>query len=316
MPPLSANPALRVRFRGVRGSTPSPGSHTARYGGNTACVELRAGEEILILDAGSGIRQLGADLIGEFGDKRAIEATLLISHTHWDHIQGLPFFAPAFSSNNAIRVLGANGMRATIECALRNQMQPIHFPVGLEHMTGLTGIEELAAKGETIGTFVVTQIALNHPGGCAGFRIEAGGVAVAYLPDHEPFESLCLPGRRRAARLEAEAVIDFVRGVDLLILDTQYTETEYPGRIGWGHGCLSDSVALAMNAGVQQLALFHHEPSHDDTEIEAMVERARYLARTSKLRVIAASEEQALEFSSAKFQTRDSAFYPLIESAA
>jgi phosphoribosyl 1,2-cyclic phosphodiesterase len=281
--------SLTVSFRGVRGSMPSPGMSTARYGGNTSCVEVRSGNEILILDAGTGIRALGADLVHEFGP-RPIEATLLISHTHWDHIQGLPFFAPAYSKQNQIRVMAAKGAGAKVQRALHNQMDPIHFPVGLELLTGLQNVEELSSSDVTLGAFRVRVTDLNHPGGCAGFRIDAHGNSVAYLPDHEPFEDL--PER-------TAALIEFVRGVDLLILDTQYTEAEYRKRRSWGHGCLPDSVALALNAGVRQLAFFHHDPGHDDDQIDLMVEAGKDLTRLGALVVSGASENENISLGSA-----------------
>jgi phosphoribosyl 1,2-cyclic phosphodiesterase len=273
--------SLNVIFRGVRGSTPAPGGETARYGGNTACVEIRAGDEILILDAGTGIRRLGLDLRKEFGTK-PIEASLLISHTHWDHIQGLPFFVPAYSAENKIRVFAAKGGRETLKRALSNQMDPIHFPVGVGRLAALTAVEELTSNDVVRGKFRVRVAALNHPGGCAAFRIEVSGASLAYLPDHEPSETV-----------DAE-LAKFVHDVDLLILDTQYTEAEYSQRHGWGHGCLSDSVALAMKAGVRELAFFHHDPSHNDDQIDRMVERGRELALSSTLTVGAARERQMI----------------------
>jgi phosphoribosyl 1,2-cyclic phosphodiesterase len=273
--------SLNVTYRGVRGSTPAPGGETARYGGNTACVEIRAGDEILILDAGSGIRGLGLDLLNEFGTK-PIEASLLISHTHWDHIQGLPFFVPAYSVENKIRVFAAKGGKETLKSALHNLMDPIHFPVGVERLTGLSLVEELATNDVVRGKFRVRVAALNHPGGCAGFRIEANGASVAYLPDHEPSE------------IVDSALVKFVHDVDLLILDAQYTEAEYPHRHGWGHGCLSDSIVLAIKAGVRELAFFHHDPSHNDDQIDRMVERGRELALSSGLIVDAAREHQRI----------------------
>ncbi len=279
----SGTNSLLVSFRGVRGSLPSPGKNMARYGGNTSCIEVRAGNEILILDAGSGIRALGADLIEEFG-AQPIAATLLISHTHWDHIQGLPFFSPAYSAANKIRVLAAKGGGATVSRALRNQMDSIHFPVGFEHLLGLTNVAELAADHVDLSVFTIRVAALNHPGGCAAFRIETNGRALAYLPDHEPFES--------GSNLErAEALLEFARGVDLLILDTQYTDAEYEHHRGWGHGFLSESVAFALAANVRHLTLFHHDPAHNDDQIDAMVECARKLAGES-LGVTAASENE------------------------
>ncbi len=280
-------PALTVRFRGVRGSIPSPGPETARYGGNTSCVELRTGSDILILDAGSGIRSLGNDLIQELG-ARPIEANLLITHTHWDHIQGLPFFVPLYSARNRIRIISAMASAATLQRALRNQMQTMHFPVRFEQMRGLAGIEQLS--GGRIGRFVVTTLALNHPGGCAGVRIEAAGATVAYLPDHEPYR---LSGANAETRKCAKTLAQFVYGADVLILDTQYTEKEYRDYIGWGHGCVPDSVALAIEAEVGLLVLFHHDPSRSDRQIDEILEKAQQLAPPS-LRVLAAAENDSI----------------------
>jgi phosphoribosyl 1,2-cyclic phosphodiesterase len=274
---MSGN-SLSVIFHGVRGSTPSPGNATARYGGNTSCVEIRTNDQILILDAGTGIRGLGDNLITAFGS-RPIKASLLISHTHWDHIQGLPFFAPAYSPNNTIRLFAAKGDRQKIDRGLRNQMDAIHFPVDLEQLSGLRGVEEFDSDDVTLGDFRIRVAALNHPGGCAGFRIDANQSSVAYLPDHEPCE-------------ENLKLMEFAQGVDLLILDTQYNESEYLAHRGWGHGCLSASVQFAIGAGARELALFHHDPSHNDYHIDQMIERGRNLAGATGLIVNAASENR------------------------
>lgn len=292
--PDPAPPALSVRFRGVRGSIPSPGFQTARYGGNTSCVELRAGESILVLDAGSGLRNLGTDLTKEFGF-RPINADVLISHTHWDHIQGLPFFTPLYSPQNNIRIISANSDAAVLEQALRNQMQPLHFPVGLDDMPGLAGLGYLNAHLTSVRDFQIERIALNHPGGCAGLRISSNGATVAYLPDHEPHRHLRKGESGAQLEIRREAIMRFVSGVDLLILDTQYTEAEYHHHIGWGHGCLTDSVALALDAGISRLLLFHHDPWHTDEQIDEMVKEARKLAENESLSIEAAAEGQSLE---------------------
>jgi phosphoribosyl 1,2-cyclic phosphodiesterase len=270
--------SLSVIFHGVRGSIPSPGNATVRYGGNTSCVEVRSNDQILILDAGTGIRGLGEKLRAEFGS-RPIKASLLISHTHWDHIQGLPFFAPAYSPNNSIRPFAAPGDGQKVLRGIRNQMDAIHFPVGLEHLSGLRTVEEFVCDDLTFGDFRIRIAPLNHPGGCAGFRIDATGGSVAYLPDHEPSAS-------------DRKLMEFAQGVDLLILDTQYTESEYAAHRGWGHGCIANSVQFAIGAGARELALFHHDPSHDDDEIERMIERGRELAGATGLIVSAASENR------------------------
>jgi phosphoribosyl 1,2-cyclic phosphodiesterase len=268
-----------------------------RYGGNTSCVEVRSGEELLILDAGTGIRQLGDDLLKQGGD-RPINATLLISHTHWDHIQGLPFFAPAYSAQNCIRLFAAHAHGAMLEHALRNQMSPMHFPVDLDKMAGLLGVRELSPDVTQIGNFSIRTEPLNHPGGCSAFRIEAGGAVVAYLPDHEPYRSG--DGVRR------DALLEFIRGAELLILDTQYTAAEYPSRMGWGHGCLPDSVALAVEAGVSRLALFHHDPSHADNQIDEMVNSARQMSAPSQLTVQGAMENEVISLRQQEFKVTPS----------
>lgn len=273
---------ITVRFRGVRGSIPSPGIEMARYGGNTSCVELRCGDDFVILDAGSGIRGLGSELLHEFGSQ-PIEANLLISHTHWDHIQGLPFFAPGYSPANRFQIVAAHGYGSRVQLALTNQMSALNFPVALDQMRGVVAVEELAAGTTQLGAFVVRTTELNHPGGCAGFRLEAGGFSVAYLPDHEPFHG----------KNDGE-LLDFIRDLDLLILDTQYTAEEYSRRAGWGHGCLPESVRLALAGDVHRLLLFHHDPTHDDHQIDQMVRTARDLAKGSTLIVDAAAENQPI----------------------
>jgi len=279
-------------------------------------VELRAGDEILILDAGSGIRALGVDLLAEFGP-RPIKATLLISHTHWDHIQGFPFFTPAFSTKNHIRILAPKGAGATLKRALSTQMDPIHFPVGLDQMAGFNGIEELLSDKVSLGAFAVQVTQLNHPGSCAGFRIETKGGSLAYLPDHEPFEDGPLSARESSSAQErTDALVEFVRDVDLLILDTQYTAAEYRQRRTWGHGCLPDSVSLALNAGVRQLALFHHDPGHEDGHIDAMLESARKLARPSALVVRGASENEVIELRRIEAPAQGAPLGHLVKSAA
>lgn len=275
------NNAVRVRFWGARGSIPSPDPQNARYSGDTSCVELRVGNQIIILDAGSGIRRLGSELAREFG-ARAVEATLLVSHMHWDHIQGLPFFRTAYSTSNRIQVFSAFGKGAALQQALHNQMSPLHFPVSLAHLAGLESVEELPGTRAQLGDVVVRTTELNHPGGCTGFRLETRGLSVVYLPDHEPY---CSAIRPDVAAEESEhtmakhlALVEFARGCDLLILDAQYDRDEYPARIGWGHGCLDDTVQLAVEAQAQRLALFHHDPDHNDEKIDAMLTRARRLA--------------------------------------
>ncbi len=276
--------ATRIKFWGVRGSIPTPGAGTVRYGGNTTCVELRADGEIVILDAGSGIRLLGQALRKEFGDQ-PLNLTLLITHSHWDHIQGLPFFLPAYSSKNRIRVFGYDGTRSRLRECLTGQMQSAFFPVSMAELPGEIDIEELTEPEFHIGQLRVCSKFLNHPGQCVGYRIFTSAGSVAFLPDNEPFERLDEQLRVRgiannehnwkAPAVERAELVEFLRETDLVIMDAQYTDEEYPSHIGWGHGSISSAVSLAAEARVKRLVLFHHDPNHDDAIIERLEEQAR-----------------------------------------
>ncbi|MDQ3626274.1 MAG: response regulator, partial [Verrucomicrobiota bacterium] len=180
-------PSTRVKLWGVRGSIPVPGAATIRYGGNTTCVEVRADGEIIILDAGSGIRLLGMDLEKEFED-RPMKLSLLITHTHWDHIQGLPFFQPAYNQKNQIRVLGYEGARAGLAAILAGQMETQFFPVSLRDLQSNIAIEELKEMEFTIGKVRVQSKFANHPGICAGYRLFTSAGSIAFFPDNEPYE--------------------------------------------------------------------------------------------------------------------------------
>jgi phosphoribosyl 1,2-cyclic phosphodiesterase/CheY-like chemotaxis protein len=279
-------PSTRVKFWGVRGSIPVPGSSTVGYGGNTSCVEVRADGEIIILDAGSGLRELGIALQEEFAEQ-PIRPTLLISHTHWDHIQGLPFFLPAYHQKNSLRVLGYQGARAGLESVLKGQMETSFFPIQLSDMPSAISIEELKEMEFSIGRVKVQARYVNHPGICVGYRLTTSNGSIAFLPDNEPYDLLKLSqasegkssfAEARAYAAEARGKLTtFLRGTDILIIDTQYTDEEYKQKVGWGHGSLSSVVSLAIDAEVRKLFLFHHDPTHDDRFIESMVEAARML---------------------------------------
>jgi phosphoribosyl 1,2-cyclic phosphodiesterase len=290
---------LRLRIWGVRGSIPTPGPSTVYYGGNTSCVELRVDGQLMILDAGTGIRGLGLSLAQEFKD-RPIELTLLITHTHWDHIQGFPFFPVAYNPRNTIRVLAFEGTRKSLEATLSSQMESPYFPISMQEMPGNITIDELKDKTFAVGSVRVEATFTNHPGICACYKIISSAGTVVYMPDNELLKRFRATTTGGAERAEAEAfgrerdrkLCEFIRGADIVLMDSQYDCDEYPRYVGWGHSCVDDSVALAVEAGVKHFFLFHHDPSHNDDKITKMVEDARALAKRlgGNLKIDAARE--------------------------
>jgi phosphoribosyl 1,2-cyclic phosphodiesterase/DNA-binding NarL/FixJ family response regulator len=294
------SPPTRLKFWGVRGSIPTPGPTTVRYGGNTTCVEVRADGQIIILDAGTGLRLLGGHLLREF-ETQSIEMTLLLTHTHWDHIQGLPFFSPVYRPQNHLHILGYEGARHGLEVVLAGQMESPFFPIGLRDVPANVRIEELKDMSFNVGPVRVQSCFANHPGVCVGYRLFASDGSIAFFPDNEPHHdepgSTGVPGQpdtaaRLFARNEKQKIIEFVRGADVLIMDSQYDCEEYKHHIGWGHGCFSQVVDLAIEAQVKKLFLFHHDPNHDDAKVAQLEAQARQLvaAKGSKLDVEAARE--------------------------
>ena len=271
----------KVRFWGVRGSIPVPGPQTVKFGGNTSCVEVRADGQTIILDAGSGLRPLGVSLGAEFRGQ-PLELTFLITHTHWDHIQGFPFFAPAYESKTRIRVLGSEDARRGLHEAFAGQMEAPYFPVTLSQMPGGIVFDEMGGDAFQVGNIRVSVCRTNHPGVCHGYRLDTSAGSICYVPDHE--------AGRADAGPEGEAVARLLHGADLVILDSQYTAEEYRAREGWGHSSLEDAVRLARDARAKRLHLFHHDPSHDDEFLGQMLQKARRIAMGSGMRVESARE--------------------------
>ena len=291
--PPPAPSKCQIKFWGVRGSVPTPGAATVRYGGNTSCVEVRADGQIIVLDAGTGIRPLGLELAREFNGA-PIEITLLITHTHWDHIQGFPFFLPAYQSRNTIRVLGFEGARQGLASTLAGQMESPYFPIALQQMPGNVVIEELQSLDFLIGPVHAAATMVNHPGIAVGYRLATSAGTLAYLPDNEPFRVDQNGYSQERVNLQNGKLIDFIREVDVLIMDSQYDSEEYSAHIGWGHGCVDEVVRLALLAGVKRLYLFHHDPGHDDTKIDQMLAHAREIAKGGTLEVFASTEGETV----------------------
>jgi phosphoribosyl 1,2-cyclic phosphodiesterase len=266
-------------------------------------VEVRADGEIIVLDAGTGIRGLGLALEKEFGPE-TLKLTLLITHTHWDHIQGLPFFPPAYDSKNLIRILGYEGARAGLGTILAGQMETPFFPVSLHDLPSHLAIQELKDMEFQIGKVKVQAKFANHPGICAGYRLFTSAGSVVYMPDNEPYEPLKMQfaaqngidgnEARNFADAERAKMVEFLQDCEVAILDAQYTDEEYKRHVGWGHSSLSSVVLLALDANVKRVLLFHHDPSHDDDMIDRMLAQARELVRKSgKAMVIEGAREGA-----------------------
>jgi phosphoribosyl 1,2-cyclic phosphodiesterase len=284
----ASGPRITVKFWGTRGSIATPGPATSRYGGNTSCVEIRVGSTILMMDCGTGAREMGLALAGEFKG-RPTQVHLFVSHTHWDHIQGFPFFAPAYVPGNQLTIYSVRGTDKSLEKIFTGQMDASYFPVELADLRASLHFVELQGP-VTIGPAAVSHIYLNHPGIAIGFRIQIGQKAVVYVTDHEPYS--LRSGKSEHTLRKDKEVTDFARGADLYIREAQYTDEEYPAKRGWGHATWSNVLDSAHEARVGRLALFHHDPMRDDNALDQIVAacHARMRARAMTFKCIAASD--------------------------
>ncbi len=296
---------MRIKFWGVRGSIATPGESTVRYGGNTACTELHLDDEsLIILDAGTGIRNLGNELAKQ-GKK--IRAHILITHPHWDHIQGFPFFKPAFVAGNELTIVGPEAKGVKLNKLIAEQMNKIYFPVNLFELEAK--INFIPMKEDTIEVYgaKVQSFFVNHPGFTIGYRITHNGKSLAYVSDNEPFskETSHLFANGEAEVLELfrnyhgdshDRVLDFIQGVDVLIHDTTYTPEQYNDHIGWGHSHYLDTLRLASQASVKNLFFFHYDPSLTDDDVDDMVEKSnKEMIRLNYVFKLCAAKE-GLEF--------------------
>ncbi|MCA9594369.1 MAG: MBL fold metallo-hydrolase [Myxococcales bacterium] len=257
--------AFSICFWGVRGSIASPGPDTAAVGGNTSSVEVRCGAQRVLLDAGTGIRRLGESLLAE----GPVRATLLLSHHHWDHIQGLPFFVPLYVPSTELTVIGPTPERVSVHDVLEHQMTSPVFPVRLDEVPCRLDTREVVPGAELLLDDVRIRVAKgNHPGGSLAYRIDYDGKSVVYATDTEHY-SCVDPALERLAQ-----------GADVLIYDSQYTPAEYrgetgPSKVGWGHSTYEEGAALARAAGVRQLVLFHHDPKRTDAAVAELEAKAQ-----------------------------------------
>jgi phosphoribosyl 1,2-cyclic phosphodiesterase len=256
-------------------------------------VELRCADRLLICDSGTGIRELGMSLAAEYKD-RPIDADLFISHTHWDHIQGFPFFMPAYMKRNSFRVHSVKSVGADFEYIFRGQMGQNYFPVEINDMSAK--LEFLHSKGDIqVGAVKVRTIFTNHPGVNLAFRFEGEGASVTYLTDHENHQAFS--GPTDLALRQDRSIEDFCRETDLLICDSQYSDEEYRYKRGWGHNRWKDALSLGLAAGVKRLALYHHDPTRTDDALDDVVDECRRVIQESgrKIECFAAREGQTLD---------------------
>ncbi len=283
-----------VRFWGTRGSIPTPGNKTRRYGGNTSCVEVEANNTLFIADAGTGLRELGLDLQNRRSGP--VEAHLLFSHTHWDHIQGFPFFLPAYQATTRMHVYEISRSDDRFAKLLLGQMRSEYFPVAFSDLGGSIVPQHFTHGRTEVANVRLQTLEQTHPGRSFAYRFETQGQCVVYATDNEL--DLALQNAEEVSRDPEvprqcpEEYLRFIAESDLLIADAQYTDEEYPKKVGWGHSRVNTIVDAAVQAGVRQLALYHHDPLHSDDQVDAILEaaRKRVALRGSSLSVFAARE--------------------------
>lgn len=289
--------AYTLTVWGARGSIPTPGKTTTRYGGNTPCIAVERLDEgsdvrVVILDAGTGIRPLGSNLLERASS--GLQADLLLSHTHWDHIQGLPFFGPFFAKGNAVRIWGSKQGNVDLGEILRQQMHPVVFPVPIDQLAADLQVEHVAPGSFEIDGFAVRAMRLRHPGDTLAYRLTPveGGASTAYVTDNE----LGWGGDYDVGPNWRSEFVEFLSGVDILIHDAMYRPDDLDRHRGWGHSSWEEAVDLAVEAHVERLVLFHHRPEHDDAAMDEVVEAAQSAVeeRGITLEVLAATEGMKL----------------------
>ena len=289
---------MNVRFWGTRGSIATPGPATLKYGGNTSCVEVRVKGHIFVFDAGTGIHNLGIQLQKEF-PSQPITVHIFVSHTHWDHIQGFPFFLPAYGLQNRIIIYGPPGRDKTLRQIMRTQMDSDYFPVAIGDMNPNIEIVEVKAP-IIIDGISITHFYLNHPSMTLAYRVSDGTRSVVYATDNEPYQ-YTLTAQQKDTRPTGvpeyldDKFIEFLHSTDLYIGEAQYTLEEYKAKLGWGHSPVESIVEFAVKAKVKRLAFFHHDPYHDDAFVDGMVKHAQELIAAQKSSVECFGAKEGME---------------------
>ena len=278
---------MRLKIWGCRGSVPTPGRGTIEVGGNTSCVEVSLNDDtVLVLDAGTGIRDLGVELL-ERGTRRV---HILLTHLHLDHVEGLRFFAPMWDERVTLDIWGPPSPVLSLDERIARSFSPPLFPIDLRDVPARVTFHDFPRQGWTIAGASLAADLVVHPGPTVGFRIEASGASVAYLPDHEPaFTGI---GDRSSDWISGASIAD---GVDVLLHDSQYFEDEYEERVGWGHSSVADAVAFSRVVSARSLVLFHHEPRHPDDLLNRLERRARSLVGPNEVPPALAREGMVLE---------------------
>lgn len=293
---------MKIKFWGTRGSISSPGPTTTKYGGNTACVEVSDSQTLAIFDAGTGIRLLGEDLLRR-GPGR-VEGHLFISHFHFDHIGGFPFFRPLYMKGNKFTIYGCEGTGRKLENIFVGQMSPEYFPVTMSEMPAELNFVQLTTRPIILNGWTITPAYINHPGLALAYKIENSKSKIVYMTDNEPFRYLLRQQskkpevfddlKRGQVELEREdlMLVDYFEGADLLIHDGQYTQEEYPAHLGWGHSFYEFTLEMALQGHVKKLMFFHHDPDRTDTDLDQQLEKiqAAAKARGASIDIGAASE--------------------------
>jgi len=292
---------MKFRFWGVRGSIPSPGPRTARYGGNTTCIEVRSRDDaLIILDGGTGLFPLAQHLLAQVA-RAPVDANIFITHSHWDHIHGLPFFTPLFVKGSRVCLHGVHDpvTNRGIEHVMGVQLQNSYFPVSETQMAATIDYRTLeVGVPVTVGDALIGNVVMNHPVINLGYRIDSGGRSLFFTGDHEPWHNPHAPGDPAHADCEAylgerqRAIDAAMAGVDALIVDCSYTREEYPAKAGWGHGTFDGAIEMALRVGARSLYCTHHEPTRGDDELEAVFAAVveRYRERLGSLEVVLAFE--------------------------